>query len=180
MWSKDGTWHYHTGKCVSLLHLFAKCGRFFTAAKLYEYFNICRPITPAPAGQLRRVEAVRNDHWPKANPGAPPVAPSLLTLCQPLAEKAARPLAQPPRHPVRKRLASRWRQEFEARDDEDGERIELARRWQQFSLPATSLIQQLLRRSRTRTAGTTLAPCGGTQGHTQNRQLWPCSVGPHI
>ena len=44
MWSKDGTWHYHTGKCVSLLHLFAKCGRFSTAAKLYEHFNICRPI----------------------------------------------------------------------------------------------------------------------------------------
>ena len=40
---------------------------------------------------------------------------------------------------VSKRLAKRWRQEFEARDDEDGERIELARRWQQYSLTANLL-----------------------------------------
>ena len=43
-WSEDGTWQYRTGKCMSLPHLFAKCGRFFSAAELYEYYNICRPV----------------------------------------------------------------------------------------------------------------------------------------
>ena len=27
MWKEDGTWQYREGKCVSLRHLFAKCGR---------------------------------------------------------------------------------------------------------------------------------------------------------
>ena len=45
---------------------------------------------------------------------------------------------------VSKRLAKRWRQEFEARDDEDGERIELARRWQQYSLTANLLNSAIL------------------------------------
>ena len=44
LWEKDGTWYVRTGKCLSLAHLFAKCGHRFTAATLYEYFNLCRPI----------------------------------------------------------------------------------------------------------------------------------------
>ena len=43
-WDEDGTWYYRTGKCVSLPHLFAKCGPLFTAAQLYKYYNLCRPI----------------------------------------------------------------------------------------------------------------------------------------
>ena len=42
-WSEDGTWQYRTGNCMSLPQLFAKCGRFFSAAELYEYYNNCRP-----------------------------------------------------------------------------------------------------------------------------------------
>ena len=45
---------------------------------------------------------------------------------------------------VSKRLAKRWWQEFEARDDEDGECIELARRWQQYSLTANLLNSAIL------------------------------------
>ena len=41
---QDGTWSYRTGKCMSLAHLFLKCGESFTMAKLYEYYNLCRPI----------------------------------------------------------------------------------------------------------------------------------------
>ena len=43
-WNEDGTWYYREGTCLSLAHLFAKCGRRFTAAMLYEYYNLCRPI----------------------------------------------------------------------------------------------------------------------------------------
>ena len=43
-WDKYGTWQYREGKCVSLPHLFAKCGHLFTAAQLCAYYNLCRPI----------------------------------------------------------------------------------------------------------------------------------------
>ena len=43
-WTEEGTWYYRAGACLSLPHLFAKCGHLFTAAKLYEYYNLCRPI----------------------------------------------------------------------------------------------------------------------------------------
>ena len=40
-WNQDDTWYYRTGKCVSLPHVFAKCGHQFTAAQLYTYYNLC-------------------------------------------------------------------------------------------------------------------------------------------
>ena len=43
-WTEDGTWYCRKGICLSLAHLFAKCGRRFTAATLYEYYNLCRTI----------------------------------------------------------------------------------------------------------------------------------------
>ena len=43
-WKEDGTWQYRTGTCLSLPHVFAKCGPEFTAAQLYAYYNVCRPI----------------------------------------------------------------------------------------------------------------------------------------
>ena len=42
--SADGTWHCCGGTCISLAHLFAKLGRNYTAARLYEYYNLCRPL----------------------------------------------------------------------------------------------------------------------------------------
>ena len=48
-WNEDGTWYYRTGTCLSLPHLFAKCGHHFTAAKLYAYYNLCLLYTsPSP------------------------------------------------------------------------------------------------------------------------------------
>ena len=62
-WTEDGTWYYRAGKCLSLPHLFAKCGRLHTAAKLYEYYNLCRPIASkrphawsSPARQVAAIE----------------------------------------------------------------------------------------------------------------------------
>ena len=40
----DGTWKYRNGKCISLSDLFAKCGKSFTMAELYTYYNQCRCI----------------------------------------------------------------------------------------------------------------------------------------
>ena len=40
----DGTWYARCGTCMSLAHLFAKLGERWTAAKLYEYYNICRVL----------------------------------------------------------------------------------------------------------------------------------------
>ena len=40
----DGTWAYRKGKCISLSNLFAECGRSFTMAKMYEYYNLRRHI----------------------------------------------------------------------------------------------------------------------------------------
>ena len=61
--AEDGTWYYRTGKCLSLAHLFAKCGGLHTAAKLYEYYNLCRPIASkrphawsSPARQVAAIE----------------------------------------------------------------------------------------------------------------------------
>jgi hypothetical protein len=66
-WSRDGTWYYRAGKCLSLAHLFAKCGRLHTAAKLYEYYNLCRPIASkrphawsSPARQMAAIERKAN------------------------------------------------------------------------------------------------------------------------
>ena len=62
-WNEDGTWYYRAGTCLSLPHVFAKCGRLFTAAKLYEYYNLCRPIASkrphawsSPARQVAAIE----------------------------------------------------------------------------------------------------------------------------
>ena len=62
-WKEDGTWYSRAGTCVSLARLFAKCGERVTAAKLYEYFNLCRPITSkrphpwsSPARQVAALE----------------------------------------------------------------------------------------------------------------------------
>ena len=62
-WNADGTWYYRAGTCLSLPHVFAKCGRLFTAAKLYEYYNLCRPIASkrphawsSPARQVAAIE----------------------------------------------------------------------------------------------------------------------------
>ena len=62
-WEKDGIWHSRTGKCLSLAQLFAKCGRHITAAKLYEYYNLCTPIASkrphpwsAPASQVSAID----------------------------------------------------------------------------------------------------------------------------
>ena len=43
-WEEDGTWYCREGKCLSLQHVFAKCGHRFTVAQLYAYYNLCRPI----------------------------------------------------------------------------------------------------------------------------------------
>ena len=40
--SPDGTWHFRRGTCMSLAHLFAKLGEHWTAAKLYQYYNLSR------------------------------------------------------------------------------------------------------------------------------------------
>ena len=40
----DGIWYVRCGTCTSLAHLFAKFGERWTAAKLYEYYNICRVL----------------------------------------------------------------------------------------------------------------------------------------
>ena len=40
----DGTWHCRRGTCMSLAHLFAMIGHGYTAARLYEYYNLCRPL----------------------------------------------------------------------------------------------------------------------------------------
>ena len=60
---QDGTWSYRTGKCMSLAHLFLKCGESFTMAKLYEYYNLCSPIATkkphpwsAPANQMAAIQ----------------------------------------------------------------------------------------------------------------------------
>ena len=37
----DGTWYVRQGVCMSLAHLFAKLGKRWTAAKLYQYYNLC-------------------------------------------------------------------------------------------------------------------------------------------
>ena len=62
-WEEGGSWWFRTGKCLSLAHLFAKCGSHFTAAKLYEYYNLCRPIASkrphpwsSPASQVSAIE----------------------------------------------------------------------------------------------------------------------------
>ena len=62
-WEQDGSWWFRTGKCLSLAQLFAKCGSHFTAAKLYEYYNLCRPIASkrphpwsSPASQVSAIE----------------------------------------------------------------------------------------------------------------------------
>ena len=62
-WNEDGTWYYRAGTCLSLPHVFAKCGRLFTAAKLYAYYNLCRPIASkrphawsSPARQVAAIE----------------------------------------------------------------------------------------------------------------------------
>ena len=81
-WSRDGTWYYREGKCLSLAHLFFTCGRYFTAAKLYEYYNLCSPIASkrphpwsSPANQVaayERKEATgRWGHGPSASSGRP-------------------------------------------------------------------------------------------------------------
>ena len=38
----DGTWQVRSGTCTSLAHLFAKLGEYFIAAKLYEFYNLCK------------------------------------------------------------------------------------------------------------------------------------------
>ena len=43
-WNEDGTWYCRAGTCLSLPHVFAKCGHLYTAAQLYAYYNLCRPI----------------------------------------------------------------------------------------------------------------------------------------
>ena len=62
-WYGDGIWWFRAGKCVSLAHLFAKCGHLITAAKLYKYYNLCRPIASkrphpwsSPARQVAAIE----------------------------------------------------------------------------------------------------------------------------
>ena len=62
-WEEVGRWYSRTGTCLSLAHLFAKCGHRFTAAKLYEYYNLCRPIASkrphpwsSPASQVSAIE----------------------------------------------------------------------------------------------------------------------------
>ena len=62
-WEQDGSWWVRTGRCLSLAQLFAKCGSHFTAAKLYEYYNLCRPIASkrphawsSPARQVAAIE----------------------------------------------------------------------------------------------------------------------------
>ena len=62
-WEQDGSWWVRTGRCLSLAQLFAKCGSHFTAAKLYEYYNLCRPIASkrphpwsSPASQVAAIE----------------------------------------------------------------------------------------------------------------------------
>ena len=61
-WSEDGTWHCRAGNCLSLPPVFAKCDRFFSVAKLYEYYNSCRPIASkrphAWASPVRQVAAI--------------------------------------------------------------------------------------------------------------------------
>ena len=62
-WPEDGTWYYRAGTCLSLPHVFAKCGRLFTAAKLYAHYNLCRPLASkrphawsSPARQVAAIE----------------------------------------------------------------------------------------------------------------------------
>ena len=73
--------------------------------------------------------------------------------------------------------ARRWRQEFlVGRYSENGERKDLASRWQQYSGAAGS--QHMFRATLTevdnpKRTHTQLAICGGTNGHHLARQLWP-------
>ena len=43
-WEADGTWKCRAGFCLSLPHVFAECGHIFTAAQLYKYYKLCKPI----------------------------------------------------------------------------------------------------------------------------------------
>ena len=49
-------------------------------------------------------------------------------------------------------VASRWRREFEDRDNEAEERKDLASRWQQYAQKKLSSLQRLLQRSTARDA----------------------------
>ena len=48
----DGTWHCRRGTCMSLAHLFAMIGHGYTAARLYEYYNLLQAPSP-PRGSTR-------------------------------------------------------------------------------------------------------------------------------
>ena len=40
----DGTWRVRRGTCTGLAHLFAALGEHWTAAQLYDYYNLCRVL----------------------------------------------------------------------------------------------------------------------------------------
>ena len=60
---QGGTWEFRSGTCMSLACLFDTCGREFTAAQLYAYYNRCSLIASkrphawsSPARQVAAIE----------------------------------------------------------------------------------------------------------------------------
>ena len=68
--NKNGTWYFRSGKCLSLAHVVAHRGPHLTAAKLYAYYNLCRPLASkrpharsSPTRQVAACERFTETGW---------------------------------------------------------------------------------------------------------------------